>query len=88
MPWDVVTRWNSMFDMLVFALEYRTAVDDIAGNKTANLQQYELTDEEWQIAEQLHNTLKVSVCLHIFSHTSIGHLPPSLIRFSTYMASL
>lgn len=57
-----------MFDMLAFTLEYRTAVDEIAGNKAANLRQYELTDEEWRIAEQLHDTLKVghSVCLHIF----------------------
>lgn len=69
MPRDVATRWNSTFDMLAFALEYRTAVDDIAGNKTANLWQYELTDEEWRIAEQLHDTLKVGVCLRIFSHT-------------------
>ena len=59
MPRDVLTWWNSTFDMLEFALQYREAVDDIAGNKTANLCQYELNDEEWWIAEQLHDTLKV-----------------------------
>jgi len=36
-----------MFDMLVFTLVYKTAVDDITGNKVANLWQYELSDEEW-----------------------------------------
>jgi hypothetical protein len=51
-----------MFDMLMFALKYRVAVDDIAGNKAANLCQYELSDEEWWITEQLHDTLKVSIC--------------------------
>ena len=45
--------------MLAFALQYREAVDDISGNKTANMHQYELNDEEWQISEQFHNTLKV-----------------------------
>ena len=67
MPGDVSMLWNSTFDMLVFALQYRVVVDDIAGNKAANLQQYELSDEEWQITEQLHNTLKVSICACILS---------------------
>jgi hypothetical protein len=35
-----------MFDMLAFALKIRAAIDDITGNKTASLQQYELSDEE------------------------------------------
>jgi hypothetical protein len=65
MPRDVATRWNSTFDMLEFALQYRTAIDEIAGNKTANLRQYELNDQEWRIAEQLHDILKVC-CLFEF----------------------
>ena len=47
MPHDISTRLNSMFNMLVFMLVYKTAVDDIAGNKFANLWQYELRDKEW-----------------------------------------
>ena len=49
------------------------AIDDIAGNKTANLHQYELSDKEWQIAEQLHDTLKV-----LFVHVLIE--PPALTQ--------
>lgn len=61
MPRDVRTRWNSTYDVLQFALQYRTAIDDITGNKVANLRQYELMDEDWDIAEELCNTLKVRV---------------------------
>jgi len=59
--------YDSTFDMLAFALQYRVAVDDIAGNKAANLHQYELSDEEWRITEQLHDTLKVSICACMLS---------------------
>jgi hypothetical protein len=63
MPRDVSTQWNSTFDMLQFALQYRPAIDDISGNKNANLWQYELDGDEWRIAQQLYDTLKVCVFL-------------------------
>jgi hypothetical protein len=47
MPRDVRTRRNSTFDMLEFALQYRIAIDNITGNKTANLRRYELSEAEW-----------------------------------------
>jgi hypothetical protein len=34
-------------------------IDNIAGNKMANLCRYELSEEEWKIAQQLCDTLKV-----------------------------
>lgn len=75
MPHDVATQWNSTFDMLAFALQYQVAIDNI-GNKTANLCQYELSDYEWRIAEQLYDMLKVRVCLCILKQ-NYPH-PPSL----------
>ena len=58
MPHDVSTCWNSTFDMLDFAIDYRTAIDTITSNRDLNLCKYELADEEWAIAENLRDTLK------------------------------
>jgi hypothetical protein len=60
MPRDVSTRWNSTFDMLKFAVEYRAALDTITADRNMKLRDYELGREEWKVAEELCDVLKVS----------------------------
>ena len=60
MPRDVTTRWNSTYDMLEFAVEYREGIDSITGNLNMKLRQYELSEEDWEIATKLRDVLKVS----------------------------
>lgn len=60
MPQDVTMRWKSTYDMLLFALEYREAIDKMSGDKTNNLRKYELSEEEWRLASQLCDVLKAS----------------------------
>ena len=57
MPRDVATRWNSTYDMLTFALEYREAIDLISGDR--EMRKYELMDEEWVLVQQLCDVLGV-----------------------------
>jgi hypothetical protein len=59
MPWDVTTRWNSTFNMLDFAIEYRKALQLTTSDLNLNLRQYELSREEWALARQLRDVLKV-----------------------------
>ena len=59
MPRDVSTRWNSTFDMLDFAILYREAIDAMTANRLLKLRQFELDNEEWDIAERLRDTLRV-----------------------------
>ena len=59
MPRDVSTRWNSTYDMLFFAVDYRDALDSITANQKMKLRQYELTEDNWEIATKLRDVLKV-----------------------------
>ena len=59
MPRDVSTRWNSTFDMLDFALQYRIAIDAMTANWDYDLRKYELVPMEWNTAAELQEVLKV-----------------------------
>ena len=65
MPCDVSTRWNPTYDMLEFAVEYQEAIDSITGNQRMKLKQYELSEEDWEIAMKLRDVLKVG---HFYFH--------------------
>jgi hypothetical protein len=59
MPRDVSTRWNSTYDMLYFAVQYRAAIENITSDRKNDLRQFELTEDEWNMATELRDTLKV-----------------------------
>jgi hypothetical protein len=46
-PHDVVTRWNSTYDMMKFVLTYRVAIDKITADKGLKLRRYELDNDNW-----------------------------------------
>jgi hypothetical protein len=58
MPRDVSTRWNSTFDMVEFAINYRSAIDAMTSNRELNLRKCELADDEWEVAANLRDMLK------------------------------
>jgi len=64
MPRDVATRWNSTFEMLEFALEYRVAIEKVTSDRKLDLRKYELSDEQWGSVEELCEVLQVSANLH------------------------
>ena len=74
MPHDVKTRWNSTCDMMEFAIEYREVVNKILGERELNLRDYELSAEEWEIATQLRDVLKVGslLCNNHTAHLVVG----------------
>ena len=62
MPHNVATRWNSTFDMLNFAIEYRPVIEAVTSERKMDLRKYELSDGEWSSAKELGDILKVSFC--------------------------
>ncbi|KAG0707643.1 hypothetical protein DFH29DRAFT_783596, partial [Suillus ampliporus] len=59
MPCDIVTRWNSTFDMLRFAIEYWPALEEMTAKREHNLRMLELSEAEWDSASELCEILKV-----------------------------
>ena len=59
MPRDVATRWNSTYDMLEFAIDYRAALDSMTGDRDMNLRKFELSKKEWSMASELSEVLHV-----------------------------
>jgi hypothetical protein len=49
--------------MLWFAVQYREALDIITAERNLHLRHYELSKEEWDVAEELCDVLKVSLTL-------------------------
>jgi len=48
--------------MLKMAFNYRSAIDDITGNKNLKLRKYELDDDDWAIISDLIRVLKAGLC--------------------------
>ena len=59
MPRDVSTRWNSTYDMVEFAIEYRDALDTMTADRGMNLRKFELSKKEWNMATELSDVLRV-----------------------------
>jgi hypothetical protein len=59
MPRDVSTRWNSTYDMVEFATEYRAALDIMTADRNMNLRKFELSKKEWGMTTELCEVLQV-----------------------------
>ena len=52
--------------MLEFAIRYRVAIDAMTAVREFDLRKYELVPDEWSIAMELCDVLRVSNCIPLF----------------------
>ena len=64
MPRDVSTRWNSTYDMVEFAIEYRAALDIMTADRDMKLHKFELSKKEWGMVTELCEVLQV--CFYFY----------------------
>ncbi len=76
----MLTRWNTIADMLERGLHLHDILTDICDqmrfNKTTGLRlrQYMLTEEEWEVLDQCSNYLEVRIsCLYFYSILILAH---------------
>ena len=61
MPRDVATRWNSTYEMLDFAVQYRKPIRALTVDiRLPTLAKQQLSALEWELAAELKRALKVS----------------------------
>ncbi|KAG0706868.1 hypothetical protein DFH29DRAFT_758840, partial [Suillus ampliporus] len=78
MPRNVAMRWNSTFDMLNYAVEHRKAVDIVTQHWDLGLCEFELSDEEWDIAGQLRDILKYTTLFFSRSMPNLTTVIPAM----------
>ena len=58
-PRDVRTRWNSTYDALSEAVKYKAALKKLCAEEENGLRNLELSGDEWEMATQLRDALRV-----------------------------
>ncbi|KAG2359092.1 hypothetical protein BDR07DRAFT_1215337, partial [Suillus spraguei] len=84
MPRDVATRWNSTYDMLVFALQYQVPIDRITSDKSLKrAKKYELDDNEWKIVADLIAQYKKATLFFSQDSATIAAVTPAMDKLDS-----
>ncbi|KAJ7456389.1 hypothetical protein B0H11DRAFT_1657425, partial [Mycena galericulata] len=80
-PRDVRKRWNSLYDMLVFALMYKKVIKDFTGDRNLGYRAYDLTDLQWGlVGDMVHVFKDATLYFSSEKHCTITQVIPTMDR--------
>ena len=65
MPQDVLTRWNSAFDMVNFGVLYNQVIESLTDKHRLGLAEFTIDEHEWDLLKQLREVLKVRTVAYV-----------------------
>ncbi|KAJ6489930.1 hypothetical protein C8R45DRAFT_763643, partial [Mycena sanguinolenta] len=87
-PRDVRTRWNSLYDMLVVALQYRKVINDFTGDRSLGYRAYDLLDVQWGlVGDMVHVFKDATLYFSSESHSTITQVIPSMDRIDNLITA-
>jgi hypothetical protein len=58
-PRDVRTRWNSVYNMLAVAIEYKAVFNNMTATRDLDYRKFDISNAEWTLVEDMLHVLKV-----------------------------
>ncbi len=77
---DILTWWNSMFDMLQMVIHYQVAMKKFTADVDNDLWEFKLSWEEWKAARDLCDVLKITIIFTSSCFFLSHHHHPSLFQ--------
>ncbi|KAG1731341.1 uncharacterized protein EDB91DRAFT_1058809 [Suillus paluster] len=84
-PQDVVTCWNSTYNMMKFVLAYKSVIDRVTADKSLKLCKYKLNNEDWGIIKDLVATYKKATLFFYQDSASIATVIPAMDKLDSHL---
>ncbi|KAE9385741.1 hypothetical protein BT96DRAFT_1088738, partial [Gymnopus androsaceus JB14] len=86
-PRDVRTWWNSTFDMINKAVQYRTPLNSFINDSDNGLTAFALSTTEWMILESLRDVLQDATLFCSRNSATLASVIPAMNKLDSLLAT-